>query len=42
VFKLAGVQDPQLATTLLGTVNVLVTLWALKYMDVAGRRTLLL
>lgn len=42
VFKLAGVADPQLATTLLGTVNVLVTIWALKYMDVAGRRTLLL
>jgi SP family facilitated glucose transporter-like MFS transporter 1 len=41
VFYQADVTDPELATTLLGTINVLVTIFAVKYMDVAGRKTLL-
>jgi len=42
VFEMAGVGDPRLATTILGIINVAVTIWAVKKMDVAGRRTLLM
>jgi hypothetical protein len=38
VFRHADVNDPELATTCLGVINVLVTI---KYMDSAGRKTLL-
>lgn len=41
IFYQAEVADPELATTLLGIVNVLVTLFAAKYMDSAGRKRLL-
>ncbi|CAB9514104.1 family 2, facilitated glucose transporter member [Seminavis robusta] len=41
VFKQAGVSDPALATTSLGIVNVIVTIFAVKFMDSAGRKTLL-
>lgn len=41
VFKQAGVYDPELATTLLGVINVVVTIFAVKYMDTAGRKSLL-
>jgi sugar porter (SP) family MFS transporter len=41
VFKEAGVSDPALATTGLGVINVIVTIFAVKSMDSAGRKTLL-
>lgn len=41
VFRQADVADPELATTCLGIVNVFVTIFAIRYMDVAGRKTLL-
>lgn len=41
VFYQAGVSDPELATTCLGIVNVLITLIAVRFMDSAGRKTLL-
>lgn len=41
VFRDAGVSDPALATTCLGMVNVIVTIFAVKLMDSAGRKTLL-
>jgi sugar porter (SP) family MFS transporter len=41
VFRHADVSDPELATTCLGVINVLVTIVAVKYMDSAGRKTLL-
>ena len=41
VFYQAGVSDPELATTCLGIVNVIITIIAVKYMDSAGRKTLL-
>jgi sugar porter (SP) family MFS transporter len=41
VFKQAGVADPALATTGLGIINVIVTIFAVKFMDTAGRKTLL-
>lgn len=41
VFKQANVSDPELATTCLGVINVIVTIIAVKYMDTAGRKTLL-
>ncbi|KAL7579661.1 hypothetical protein ACA910_021811 [Epithemia clementina (nom. ined.)] len=41
VFQQAAVSDPELATTCLGIINVLVTIVAVKYMDSAGRKTLL-
>jgi sugar porter (SP) family MFS transporter len=41
VFQEASVADPELATTCLGVVNVIVTIFAVKYMDSAGRKTLL-
>lgn len=41
VFKEAGVSDPALATTSLGIINVIVTIFAVKSMDSAGRKTLL-
>jgi MFS transporter, SP family, solute carrier family 2 (facilitated glucose transporter), member 1 len=41
VFKQAGVSDPALATTGLGIINVIVTIFAVKSMDSAGRKTLL-
>lgn len=41
VFYQAGVKDPELATTCLGVINVIVTIFAVKYMDTAGRKTLL-
>lgn len=41
VFYQAGVADPELATTLLGVINVIVTIFAVKFMDTAGRKTLL-
>jgi sugar porter (SP) family MFS transporter len=42
VFKEAGVSDPALATTCLGVINVIVTIFAVKSMDSAGRKTLLI
>lgn len=41
VFKQAGVTDPALATTCLGVINVIITIFAVKFMDSAGRKTLL-
>ena len=41
VFRQANVPDPELATTGLGVINVIVTIFAVKYMDSAGRKTLL-
>lgn len=41
VFRQASVADPELATTGLGVINVVVTIFAVKYMDTAGRKTLL-
>jgi SP family facilitated glucose transporter-like MFS transporter 1 len=41
VFYQAGVADPELATTGLGVINVIVTIFAVEYMDRAGRKTLL-
>jgi SP family facilitated glucose transporter-like MFS transporter 1 len=41
VFKQAEVSDPALATTCLGIINVIVTIFAVKGMDTAGRKTLL-
>ena len=41
VFKQAGVSDAALATTCLGVINVIITIFAVKFMDVAGRKTLL-
>jgi len=42
VFKQAGVSDPALATTGLGIINVIITIIAVKFMDSAGRKTLLM
>jgi sugar porter (SP) family MFS transporter len=41
VFYQADVKDPELATTCLGIINVIVTIFAVKWMDTAGRKTLL-
>ena len=41
VFRQANVVDPELATTGLGVINVIITIFAVKYMDSAGRKTLL-
>ena len=41
-FRQAGLHDPQMATTYLGILNVLLTVVAIYVMDRAGRRTLLL
>lgn len=41
VFYQAGVSDPELATTCLGIINVIVTIFAVKFMDTAGRKMLL-
>ena len=41
VFRQANVSDPELATTGLGVINVIITIFAVKYMDSAGRKTLL-
>ena len=41
VFKQAEVSDPELATTCLGVINVIITIFAVKFMDSAGRKTLL-
>lgn len=41
IFYQAEVSDPELATTLLGIINVAVTIVAVKYMDVSGRKRLL-
>ena len=41
IFYEAEVDDPELATTLLGIINVVVTIVAVKYMDSAGRKKLL-
>lgn len=41
VFKQAGVAYPAFATTCLGIVNVIVTIFAVKFMDTVGRKTLL-
>ena len=41
VFYQADVADPELATTGLGVINVIVTIFAVKFMDTAGRKTLL-
>jgi SP family facilitated glucose transporter-like MFS transporter 1 len=41
VFKQAGVSDPALATTGLGIINVIITIFAVKFMDSAGRKILL-
>lgn len=41
VFKQANVADPELATTFLGLINVIVTIFAVKYMDSLGRKALL-
>jgi sugar porter (SP) family MFS transporter len=41
VFYQADVQDPELATTCLGVINVIITIFAVKWMDTAGRKTLL-
>lgn len=40
-FRMANVSDPELATTGLGVINVIITIFAVKYMDSAGRKTLL-
>ena len=42
VFYQAKVDDPELATTLLGIINVLITILAVKYMDSVGRKRLLM
>ena len=42
VFRDAGVDEPEMATTLLGALNVMLTIVAIAIMDKAGRRTLLL
>ena len=41
-FRQAGVADPQMATTFLGALNVVLTVIAIAIMDRLGRRTLLL
>ena len=41
IFYQADVSNPELATTLLGVINVVVTIFAVRYMDVAGRKKLL-
>jgi hypothetical protein len=41
VFRQANVADPELATTGLGVINVIITIFAVKFMDSAGRKTLL-
>ena len=41
VFKQAEVVNPELATTCLGFINVIVTIFAVKYMDSLGRKALL-
>lgn len=41
VFKQAEVGDPELATTCLGVINVIITIFAVRFMDSAGRKTLL-
>ena len=41
VFYQADVPDPELATTCLGIINVIVTIFAVRLMDKAGRKTLL-
>lgn len=41
VFQQANVADPELATTFLGAINVIVTIIAVALMDSAGRKTLL-
>ena len=41
VFREASVGDPEFATTGLGVINVIVTIFAVRYMDSAGRKTLL-
>lgn len=41
IFKQAGVADPAFATTCLGIINVIITIFAVKFMDSAGRKTLL-
>lgn len=41
VFYQANVKDPELATTCLGVINVLVTIVAVQFMDTAGRKALL-
>jgi MFS family permease len=41
VFYQADVSDPELATTCLGIINVIVTIFAVKFMDTTGRKTLL-
>ena len=41
VFYQAGVSDPELATTCLGVINVIITIIAVRCMDSAGRKTLL-
>jgi MFS family permease len=41
VFSQADVADPALATTCLGVINVIVTIFAARWMDSAGRKTLL-
>mmetsp|Transcript_20395 Transcript_20395/g.39296 ORF Transcript_20395/g.39296 Transcript_20395/m.39296 type:complete len:570 (-) Transcript_20395:220-1929(-) len=42
IFYQAQVDDPELATTLLGIVNVLITILAVRFMDSAGRKRLLI
>ena len=42
VFYYAGVENAPLATTLLGVINVCITIVAVRIMDSVGRRTLLL
>lgn len=41
IFRDAEVMDPELATTLLGAINVFITIVAVRYIDVAGRKILL-
>lgn len=41
VFRQAEVADPELATTCLGIINVIITIFAVKLMDSAGRKALL-
>lgn len=41
-FYQADVADPELATTCLGIINVIVTIFAVRLMDKAGRKTLLI
>ena len=41
IFREAEVTDPELATTLLGAINVFITIVAVRYIDVAGRKILL-